>query len=196
MSQQDAPRGGLRAVTRDVVRQRLSDVAIDLFAERGFEGVTVEQVAAAAGVSTRSVHRYFPAKEDMVVGTLTDYGERVAEAFAARTTDERAIKSLHAAYSTMLGTRAQTDRDKIAIRLLSSTPSLRARNFEKHLQWAELLTPVVAHRLNGDHALIRAKVIVQASLCAFDVALATWAETDEMQGLQEILSTTFGALES
>ncbi|MBT2554135.1 TetR family transcriptional regulator [Arthrobacter sp. ISL-5] len=194
MSHQDTPRGGLRAVTRDVVRQRLSDVAVDLFAERGFEGVTVEQVAAAAGVSARSVHRYFPAKEDMVIGTLADYGERVAEAFAARTTDERAIESLYAAYATMLSTREQTDRDKIAIRLLSSTPSLRARNFEKHLQWAEILTPIVAQRLHGNHALLRAKVIVQASLCAFDVALATWAETDEMQGLQEILSATFGAL--
>lgn len=178
-----------------MVRQQLSDVAIDLFAEGGFENVTVEQVASAAGVSARSVHRYFPAKEDMVIGTLADYGQRVAEAFAARTTDERVMESLHAAYATMLGSREQTDRDKTAIRLLSSTPSLRARNFEKHLHWADILTPIVAQRLDGDHALLRAKVIVQASLCAFDVALATWAESDDMHGLQETLSTTFRALE-
>lgn len=196
MSHQNVPPAGLRAVTRDLVRQRLSDVAVDLFAEHGFEEVTVEQVAAAAGVSARSVHRYFPAKEDMVVGTLADYGQRVADVLAARPADESVIESLHAAYAAMLGTRAQTDRDKTAIRLLASTPSLRARNFEKHLQWAEILTPIVAQRLDSDHALLQAKVIVQASLCAFDVALGAWAESTEMQGLQDMLSTTFRALES
>lgn len=183
--------GGLRAVTRDIVRQQLSDVAIDLFAERGFECVTVEQVAAVAGVSTRSVHRYFPAKEDMVVGTLAANGELVRAALEARPADEPVMKSLHAAYADMLASRPQTERDKVAIRLLSSTPSLRARNVEKHLAWAELLTPIVAERLTGADIPIRARVSVQISLSALNVAMTSWAEDNETRTLREMLDVAF-----
>lgn len=183
--------GGLRAVTRDVVRQQLSDVAIDLFAEHGFECVTVEQVAAASGISTRSVHRYFTAKEDMVVGTLAANGELVREALEARPAEEPVMTSLHAAYGAMLRSRPQTDRDRIAIRLLSSTPSLRARNVEKHLAWAELLTPVVAARLDGTDIPVRARALVQASLSALNVAMIAWADSDEARELGAILDVAF-----
>lgn len=178
-----------------MVRQRLSDVAIDLFAERGFENVTVEQVAAAAGVSARSVHRYFPAKEDMVIGTLADYGHLVREALEARDADEPVMESLHTAYAAMLSSRPQTDRDKIAVRLLSSKPSLRARNVEKHLLWAEILTPIVAQRLSGDDVVLRARVLVQASLGAFDVALVAWANSHETRDLHDVLSIAFRPLD-
>lgn len=83
-------------MTRDMVRQRLADVAIDPFVERGFECVTVKQVAAAAGISVRSVHRYFPAKEDMVVGTLAAYGSSVRDALELRPAGESVMESLHA----------------------------------------------------------------------------------------------------
>lgn len=177
-----------------MVRQRLSDVAVDLFAEHGFENVTVEQVAAAAGVSTRSVHRYFPAKEDMVIGTLADYGHLVSEAFEGRAIEEPVTESLHVAFAAMLSSRPQTERDKIAVRLLSSKPSLRARNVEKHLLWAEILTPIVARRLTGDDVLLRARVLVQASLGAFDVALITWADSRETRDLHDVLRIAFRAL--
>lgn len=195
MAEIEGQSGGLRAVTRDLVRQQLSDIAIDLFAEHGFESVTVEQVASAAGISARSVHRYFPAKEDMVVGMLAAHGEFVRDAFTAQPADEPVMESLHAAYVSMLHRRPQTPRDKVAIRLLSSAPALRARNVEKHLLWAELLTPVVAERLDGADVPLRAEVLVQASLGAFSIALTAWAETDEMRDLDEFLDIAFRDLE-
>lgn len=195
MTEIEKPTGGLRAVTRDVVRQRLADVALDLFAERGFECVTVEQIAASAGISARSVHRYFPAKEDMVVGGLTAYGTLVRDALQARPADEPVLESLRSAYASMLGHRPQTARDKIAIRLLSSTPTLHARNAEKHLAWAELLEPIVADRLGGRDASLRAQVLVQASLGAFSAALSSWAAEDETRGIHELIDIAFRALQ-
>ncbi|MDV6212713.1 TetR family transcriptional regulator [Rhodococcus erythropolis] len=186
---------GLRAITRDMVRQQLSDVAVDLFAEHGFERVTVEQVAAAAGVSVRSVHRYFPAKEDMVVGPLAAYGEDVRDALEDRPAGEPVMASLHTAFATMLRQRPQTQRDKVAIRLLSSTPSLHARNAGKHLAWARLLEPLIAERLRGEDAELRARVLVQASLGAFSTALAAWADEGEERGLHELLQVAFLTLE-
>lgn len=178
-------------MTRDLVRQQLSDVAIDLFAERGFECVTVEQVAAAAGVSTRSVHRYFPAKEDMVVGALAANGGLVKQALAARSMDEPVMEALHSAFAAMLRSRPQTIQDRKAIRLIASTPSLRARNVEKYLAWAELLTPLVEQRLDGADTSVRSSAIIQAGLAAFSVALTAWAETEETRPIDEMLRIAF-----
>ncbi|WP_198415729.1 MULTISPECIES: TetR/AcrR family transcriptional regulator [unclassified Cryobacterium] len=195
MTEISNPAGGLRAVTRDMVRQRLADIAIDLFAEHGFECVTVEQIGAAAGISVRSVHRYFPAKEDMVVGTLAAYGTIVRDALEGRPVEEPVMQSLHAAYATMLRSRPQTQGDKVAIRLLSSTPSLHARNAEKHLAWAELLQPIIAERVHGEDAPLRSRVLVQASLGAFSAALSAWADSRETRDLHELLDVAFHALE-
>ncbi len=181
---------GLRSVTRDAVRRRLADVAIDLFAEHGFDGVTVEQVAVAAGVSTRSMHRYFASKEDMVIGVPEAYGQRVRDALAARPA-EPVMVSLHAAYAALLGHRPQTERDRVAMRLLASTPSLRARNLEKHLLWSGLLTPIVAERLGGTDAAMRAQVLVQASLAAFTLALIAWGDVRERRSVLEVLDVAF-----
>ena len=47
----------LREISRDAVRARITEIALDLFAEHGFDQVTVDQIAAAAGMSGRTFHR-------------------------------------------------------------------------------------------------------------------------------------------
>lgn len=185
----------LRDLTRESVRARIADVAIDLFAEHGFDQVTVEQVAAAVGISARSFNRYFPTKEDAVVGDATRWGAVVRDAVAARPGDEPTWDSLQAAYTTLLehgGTRDA--RQKRVMRVLNSTPSLRARNLEKHLTWARLLAPVIADRLGGNDAHLRADVLVQASLTCFDIALTSWANEDETRSPTQLLAITFATL--
>lgn len=56
---------GLRERKKRQTRQYISDVATGLFLERGFEAVTVAEVADAANVSVNTVYNYFPAKEDL-----------------------------------------------------------------------------------------------------------------------------------
>ncbi len=185
----------LRQMTRDAVRARIADTAIDLFAEHGFDQVTVDQIASTVGISTRSFNRYFSTKEDAVMGDGLLWGGFVRDALAARPADEPVWSSLCAAYDSMLTTSdAQRDRQKLAMRVLNSAPTLRARNLEKHLAWAQMLTPIVASRLNGSDADVRAEAIVQASLACFDVALVTWARVDEDRSPSTILRLVFDTL--
>jgi len=58
------PRGRPRSATAD---QAIREAAVDLFAERGFEGVSVEDVAAQAGVSRATIYRRYPSKVDLIV---------------------------------------------------------------------------------------------------------------------------------
>ncbi|WP_367824953.1 TetR family transcriptional regulator [Microbacterium sp. LMI13-1-1.1] len=93
---------GIRGVARDAVRDHVAQVGIDLFAERGFDAVTVEEIAANVGISARSFHRYFPTKEDSVIGETRVGGELVTDAFAARPLDETVWESLAAAFGALL----------------------------------------------------------------------------------------------
>jgi AcrR family transcriptional regulator len=186
--------GGLRAIARDAVRTRLSDIAIELFTEHGFENVTVEQIAAAAGISARSVHRYFPAKEDLVVGDPVAYGSIVCDAFTDRPADEPVLSSLRAAFTLLLDRGGQDVRGKAALCIMASVPALRARNHEKHLLWASLLTPLVAARLTGSDADFRSQVLVQTALSCFDVALTAWVMPGETRTPAELIEIAFDAL--
>lgn len=56
---------GLRERKKRQTRQYISDVATGLFIERGFDTVTVAEIADAANVSVNTVYNYFPAKEDL-----------------------------------------------------------------------------------------------------------------------------------
>jgi AcrR family transcriptional regulator len=181
-------------MARDAVRTRLSELAIDLFTEHGFDNVTIEQIAAAAGVSARSVHRYFPAKEDLVVGDPTAYGSLVREAFLERPAAEPVLSSLRSAFTLLLERGGQDARGKAALCVMASVPALRARNHEKHLLWATLLTPAVAARLRGSDADFRAQVLVQTALACFDVALTAWVAPGETRSPGELITVAFDAL--
>ena len=188
----------LREIGRDAVRARITEIALDLFAEHGFDQVTVDQIATAAGMSGRTFHRYFPAKEDVVVGEPEQWGGFVRDAFAARPADEPVWNSLLASFEAFIGFLAESGRDqrgKVAMRILVSTASLRARNLEKHQLWGRMLAPLVAARLaDDDDTALRAEIIVQAALACLDVAFTTWANVDDDTTISELLERSFGML--
>lgn len=69
---------GLRERKKRRTRQYISDVATGLFLERGFDEVTVAEVAEAAEVSVNTVYNYFPAKEDLFLDRSKGVVDRLA----------------------------------------------------------------------------------------------------------------------
>lgn len=78
---------GLRERKKAETRQAISDVATRLFEARGFEAVTVAEIAAAANVSAKTVFNYFPAKEDL----FFDAEDAVRDALVAAVPEVRAL---------------------------------------------------------------------------------------------------------
>lgn len=75
---------GLRELKKQRTHAAISDAAIRLFLERGYDRVSVAQVAEAAEVSKRTLFAYFPAKEDLVVHRLADHETEAARVVRAR----------------------------------------------------------------------------------------------------------------
>ena len=88
---------GTRAQNKAETRQTLEQVALRLFAERGFSGVTVDDIAAAAGVSRRTYFRYFDTKEAVVFAQHNDRVERFERLLADRRGDEDRMETVRRA---------------------------------------------------------------------------------------------------
>lgn len=73
----------LQSRKRQLVRDAIYDAAIDLFAKKSFDETTVEEVAAAAGISRRSFFRYFESKDDLLAQNTVNCGENLRETVAS-----------------------------------------------------------------------------------------------------------------
>ena len=188
----------LRDRTRQAMRDEVSAVALRLFDEQGFDKTTVDQIAAEAGLSRTTFFRYFGTKEDVVLGHLGELGQELATALAARPEAERPWDSLRRAFDVI--TEVYADEPNRALnfaRMLSDTPSLRARHWEKQLSWQNLLVPEVSRRLGADPTVTedpRARALVASALACLDAATDGWTAGDGATPLGLLIDRAMGAL--
>jgi TetR/AcrR family transcriptional regulator, regulator of mycofactocin system len=120
-------------------------VALELFAKRGYERTTVDDVAGAAGVSARTVFRYFPVKADLLFGDadadLEELRRLLSRQDGSLPPFEAARRALND-FSARIGAPAYADR----ARVITESPSLGARALEVREQWAEAVAAELAKR--------------------------------------------------
>ncbi|MEV4340093.1 TetR family transcriptional regulator [Streptomyces sp. NPDC049590] len=140
---------GLRERKKRRMYQDVSDIAVRLFLERGFDAVSVAEVAAAAGISKPTLFRYFPAKEDLVLHRIADH-ETEAARVAAGAADPVAALGRHflAGLDRRDPVTGLNDHPEVLAfhRLLYGTPSLVARAYA-HQERSEA---ALAEALGGD----------------------------------------------
>jgi AcrR family transcriptional regulator len=122
---------GLRERKKQQTRQLILETAARLFVERGFDGVTVTQIARAAELSEMTVFNYFPTKEDLVFGRMEFFEEQLVAAVEQRPSEESAL----AAFGRMVlagvdQLSARTDMIAKAAMLIRASPALQARERE------------------------------------------------------------------
>ncbi|MEV6281263.1 TetR family transcriptional regulator [Kribbella sp. NPDC051770] len=188
---------GLRDRARRAVRAEVAGVGFTLFAEHGFDQVTADQIAAAAGMSRTSFFRYFPTKEDVVLGHLEEMGEQLTAALAARPADEGAWVALEQAFFDQFGeTLEDPDRALRLARMMQDTPSLRARHLEKQQNWQDLLTPEVARRLRITDTPTdpRPRAVAGAALACLDAANQAWTNSNGTKDMRELITQAMSVL--
>jgi AcrR family transcriptional regulator len=73
----DERRPGARELARRAVKAQVSEMALDLFLENGYEQTTIDDICAVAGISRSTFFRYFPSKEDLFMSTTATAGEEL-----------------------------------------------------------------------------------------------------------------------
>jgi AcrR family transcriptional regulator len=187
---------GIRERKRQAVRDHLSDVALRLLADRSFDSVTVDEIAAAAGVSRRTFFRYFTSKEEVVLSFLDEMGARLHDAIVARPPDEPPLAAVHSALRPRIAAyAADAERTLRFVRLLQMSPSLRAQELERRSRLRELVADAISLRLGLDlHRDTRPRLLASIALVPFDVAVATWFDSRPEADLGDLLDETIRAL--
>jgi AcrR family transcriptional regulator len=171
-------------------------VAFELFRRDGFEKVTVNDLAVAAGVSRSTFLRYFGSKEEAVLGAFNAQGDEVADALRARPADEDDWTALRRAIDTVVQAYRQDPVSALATtRLVLDTPALCARQLEKRHSWRPALTQALAERGGSPRpATLALSVRAAAALDCLSIALDHWTASDGRLDLVDLLDEAFAAL--
>ena len=190
---------GLREEKKQRTREDIAETAWTLFADRGFDRVTVAQVADAARVSEATVFNYFPTKEDLFFHRLDQYGHDLVEAVADRGPGESVLAAFRNLLLAPRGLVGQLDsgdpraleRLRTVNRVIAGSAALQAREQVSVTRIAEALaerlvaaTPgtaadrltarVVAHTLMAVHRSL--VLLVRGAVLAGDVPPGLGAE--------------------
>ena len=139
---------GLRESNKARTRLSISDVATRLFIERGFENVTVAEIAEAAQVSVKTVFNYFSSKEELFFDRADDVRDVLLDAIRERPTGTGVLEALRAVVADRLvpfdptGWRSLRDPDRYEqfrsfVAAEHAAPALRARRLVIAEQWTD-----------------------------------------------------------
>ncbi|EFL20272.1 TetR family transcriptional regulator [Streptomyces sp. C] len=193
----------LRERQRSETRHAIQRHAVRLFTRRGYDTVTVADVAEAAGVSAMTVYRHFPTKEDLVL--MEQPAQVIAELVAASPATDPLVRRVGGALvdaAAVLtggqGADPAVDEPFLldCLRLMTSTPALRARHLDSQYALQQAIVGALAIDTADPDARFGAQAATGACLAAMHTALTHWAEGDGETGLPELiaraLAATFG----
>jgi len=180
---------GLRDRKKDRTRRLVHRQALALFAERGYDHVTVEDVAEACDLSRATIFRYFPTKEHLVVGVEPERLADLREAFEQRPTDEPVFEAIRHAL-VAVAQRYEDDRDELLLvrSIVQGHPALQARAEGIRAEWTAAFAELILPRITpGARAGLRARVLAGALGAALRVAVEEWLTIDSPADLADVL---------
>jgi AcrR family transcriptional regulator len=156
-------------------RAALEAAALRLFAEKGYEHTTVEDIADAADVAVRTFFRYFSSKQHILFGDVAhDIAARLATALAARSADEHPVDAVYAALETLRRSDPDEQRQIVdRLRLLDQLPEL-APTYHMVIHGLHLaIADFVAARTGQDpHCDLYPQLLAGAATSAIKASLA------------------------
>jgi AcrR family transcriptional regulator len=161
---------------QQVVQDAIWNAAMDLFAEKGFDAATVDDIAAAAGVSQRTFFRYFASKGDLMgQGTLT-YGEKLGAAIKAAPKPAPAFEVLRRAVLEVAAMVASFPRTRDLIAIVSKSPSAREAQLSQMDQVAQSVAQAYSSRVKkGRENELTSRLLAGLTLTILDETVRLWS---------------------
>jgi len=148
-----------------------------MFAERGFEETTVDDIAEALGVSRRTLFRYFASKNDMVWGDFDWVLGRLRRCLDATGPDEPLQEALRrAAVESNRYEDEQLPELRIRMRLITGVPALQAHSALRYAEWREVIAEWVANRLGCAPSELIPQTVAHAALGTSMAAFLVWVD--------------------
>lgn len=184
----------LRERRRSATRREIHRAAVGLVLERGLAGVTVDEIAEAAGVSPRTFFNYFPTKRD----ALVTGPPAVPEPLLARFVSDQGpmLDGLRELLVTYVG---QVSQERSHLRrvyeVIAANPELAPLMQQRFREFEAVIAEAVAHRLGQDPPTFEASVIAAVTTAVLRAAVWDWRDSGDDASLGERLTEAFAALD-
>jgi AcrR family transcriptional regulator len=158
---------GLRERKKEQTRQLIASTARRLFSERGFDAVTVAEIARAADVAEKTVFNYFPTKEDLFYSRLEAFEEELLEAVRGRAPGESAIGAFRTFIMRQRGVfdlrdEEATEQLRTITRVITGSPALLAREREVMAHYTDALAALLAEETEALAGSVEPRVVAAA----------------------------------
>ena len=176
---------------RSTTWDHLSNVAIELFAARGFGEVSVDDVAQAAGIARRTLFRYYPSKNALPWGDFDAHLERMRDQLSDLDPGvpiRDALRTALLAFNTF--DEAETARHRQRMRVILQTAALQAYSMTMYAGWRAVVAAFVARRLGGKAGDLVPQTVAWTMLGVALSAYEHWL-ADESVSLEEALGDAF-----
>jgi len=176
---------------RSTTRREITDVAIDLFAGRGFDEVSVDDVAEAAGIARRTLFRYYPSKNAIPWGDFDAHLHHLRELLAAvgpEVSTEHALRDALLSFNTF--GESEIDRHRQRMQVILRTTELQAYSLTMYSGWREVIAEFVAARSGAKPRDLVPQTVAWAMLGVALSAYEHWL-ADESVSLTQALGDAF-----
>ena len=190
-------RPGLRERKKQKTRETIINVALELFAKKGYEHTTIAEIAEAAEVSPRTIFAYFPSKEDILFCEMPEVHARFAQALRDRPVG---VTTLDVVRDLFMSTLEPDPNRLLRKRIIGSDETLHASMHARFAPFEELLVESIATDLDADPDDIRPRIVAAAFIAAFraahDPAAEAFSPEHAMALMDDVLTFLRGGLEA
>jgi AcrR family transcriptional regulator len=170
-------RDSIQSKKQELVRQEIWMAGIKLFIEEGFDDVTVDQIAAQAGVSRRTFFRYFSSKDDLMGSSVKTYGDAISEALRTAGDKLTAYDAAKLSVTHVLSTQLSPDFTERFMEIgKRSHAALRAQSLQLPAVEKQIANAFSTRAGRKGSSSIEDRIAASVTFLATKLCVETWVE--------------------
>lgn len=182
---------GLREQKRRQTHQRIAEVGLSSFLAKGYEATTLEEIAAAAGISRRTLFYYFKSKDDILLAHLSGYADILKSAILENASATAPLDLVRATLVNLSNTRFQSYQTIAFARLIRESEILCARRLARYAQLEQALHEALCILWPEEQRRDGLRLVAMVSIGTLRLAADKWLEQNGERPLAKYIEEAF-----
>jgi AcrR family transcriptional regulator len=196
MCSETARKEGLRERKRRETLLRIAETGLNLFAEKGYDETTLEEIAEASGISPRTFFYYFKTKDEVLqYWQGMGFADAVPPALLAQPPEKPPLAAVRDTFIGLI-TRYQNEKSLAVDRIYNSSETLRVRKQVFYLHMEQTVFATLCERWPQPARRAELRMVAMVAIGAFRLAMEARRNDTQIRPIAEYLSESFALLES
>ena len=181
---------------QELVRDAIWDAAIDLFARKGFDETTVDDIAEAAGTSRRTLFRYFESKSDLLAQPVVSFGTQLGEAIQSLPTSYSIQQAFREVVLRISRASISNPRTRQVMEIAAKCPAARDAQVARMAEVQDKVVEAFTRRYQNELNAVQTRLVASLTLSLIGVVCHCWFESgsEDIGATAEQVFTTLSDL--